>query len=446
MTTGSARQTTTSSARSRISPKVAVLEPIAWIGERGRAAARGIEDGADRLGEPHRLALRLAARLAQAVDERRARLPQDRGRGVHGLVEADLAARRRVATGGRPPTLSEPRVAERARPRRAPAAVASMSSQAQPHPAQVASATRRHLHARSSSARSRAACSSSPARASCGVAAVATTVQIGWPAAMRSPGCGTSRTPRSSQRTLSPTTTSSVAKRTALPAARERPASTARQLAGAAAQVRVEDADAVRRLDRLERRGRTRVDLDRPRALAVPHEVDAEQPPQRERARQAGADRARLAQQRVALAGRQARRDDVPAPAVAADAERALPDELLGDPEHGRIHAVAHRRRRAREPVDALLHDRPGRQRAAAPLAHARAAAAAQRLAQPAARALGGRRGERRAGTGARRRAAPRRAARDRARRAASAGSLPSSACRSASRATSAGWFSKLAP
>ena len=30
MTAGSARQATTSSARSRISPKVAVLEPIAW--------------------------------------------------------------------------------------------------------------------------------------------------------------------------------------------------------------------------------------------------------------------------------------------------------------------------------------------------------------------------------------------------------------------------------
>src|SRR3954471_9151558 len=66
------------------------------------------------------------------------------------------------------------------------------------------------------------------------------------------------------------------------------------QLTGAGAQMRVEDIHAVRRLDGLERRGWTRVDLDRPRALPVPYEVDAEQSAQLERARQGGADAPRL--------------------------------------------------------------------------------------------------------------------------------------------------------
>jgi hypothetical protein len=58
-----------------------------------------------------------------------------------------------------------------------------------------------------------------------------------------------------------------------------------------------------------------------------------------------------------------------------------LPHELLGESEHDGIHPVTHRRCRAREPIDALLDERPRRQRTAAPLAHARAAAASQRLA-----------------------------------------------------------------
>ena len=308
------------------------LGPVADLAERRRAradrlvgrtgaGARGIDHGADRLGERHRPALRLAARLAQAVDERRARLragsrprrprprrgsprARRRGRPAAGRRCARRTTRRRARTSATRPALG----------------VTSMSSQTQPHPAQVASATRRHLHAQLR-AQPRGLLARAPASASSGVAAVATTVQIGRPAAIRSPGCGTSRTPRSSQRSVSPTVTSSVANRTALPAAPERSGLDARQLAGAGAQVRVEHAGPVRRLDRLERRGRARVDLERPRALAVPDEVDAEQPAQRERGRHARADRARLVEQ---LAGRHARRDDVPAPAVAADAERAL--------------------------------------------------------------------------------------------------------------------------
>ena len=112
VTTGSARQSTTSSARSRISPKVAVLEPIDAIRAGGRA---GVDHGPRRLGERHRPALRLAARPAEAVHERRARVAQDRGRGIRGLVDAHLTA---VDARDRRPVvdLREPRVAERARP------------------------------------------------------------------------------------------------------------------------------------------------------------------------------------------------------------------------------------------------------------------------------------------------------------------------------------------
>ena len=60
------------------------------------------------------------------------------------------------------------------------------------------------------------------------------------PRRSRSPGCGTSRMPRSSQRSLSPIVTSSVANSTALPAAPRARGFDARQLTGAGAQVRVE--------------------------------------------------------------------------------------------------------------------------------------------------------------------------------------------------------------
>ena len=205
------------------------LGPVADLAERRRAradrlvgrvrGASGVDHRADRLGERHGPALRLAARLAQAVDERRTRPPQDRGRGVDGLVEAHRAP---VDAGDRRPVaaaLGEPRVAERARSQRltldhldvvarAAAPRAGRVSHPPPPPRAAPPAAARLAR-------------SSPATTSSGVAAVSTTVQTGRPAAMRSPGCGTSRTPRSSQRSVSPTVTSSVAKRTALPAARD---------------------------------------------------------------------------------------------------------------------------------------------------------------------------------------------------------------------------------
>jgi hypothetical protein len=70
---------------------------------------------------------------------------------------------------------------------------------------------------------------------------------------------------------------------------------------------------------------------------------------------------------------------------VAADPERARSDELLGKPEDHRVRPVAGGGGRARQAADTLLHDRAVRQPAAAPVAHARAPAPAQRLAQPAA-------------------------------------------------------------
>ena len=62
--------------------------------------------------------------------------------------------------------------------------------------------------------------------------------------------------------------------------ARFRSGSERRQAAAASLQVSGEDAHVVRRLDAFERPGRPRIDLDDPGALAVPHEVDAEQPAQ----------------------------------------------------------------------------------------------------------------------------------------------------------------------
>src|SRR5262245_27808941 len=165
------------------------------VGAGGRAV---VDHRADRLGETHGAALRLNARPPEAVDERRARLPEDRGGGIHSLIEARVAAvdareRRAVAERG-------PRLAERARP---------------PVVAGAAAPGARHA---GTSMRSPAACASRSASASC---AVVTSVQIGRPAAILSPGCGTSRTPRNS-----PTTTSSVANSTALPAGRTNAAST----------------------------------------------------------------------------------------------------------------------------------------------------------------------------------------------------------------------------
>ena len=265
---------------------------------------------------------------------------------------------------------------------------------------------------------------------------------------MRSPGCGTSRTPRSSQRTLSPTTTSSVAKSTALPAAPAGSRLDRRQLAGARPQVRGEHAHAVRRLDRLERRRRARVDLDRPRALAVPDEVDAEQPAQRERGGQARADRARLPQQvararpRAGAAGRRSRTSG-----SRARRTRGRPTSCSVSAEHDRVRAVADRRRRARRrPSMRSCTTVAGRQRAAAPRAHA--ACRRRRAAACAASGPSDRRAPRRSVRGyarpASRSAAPSRCGSRTARSVC--GVLPSSACRSASRATSAGWFSKLAP
>src|SRR5207248_9195206 len=53
---------------------------------------------------------------AEAVDQGRARLPEDRGRGVRGLVDIDRATFDAGAWCPAPATLGEPGVAQRARP------------------------------------------------------------------------------------------------------------------------------------------------------------------------------------------------------------------------------------------------------------------------------------------------------------------------------------------
>ena len=171
--------------------------------------------------------------------------------------------------------------------------------------------------------------------------------------------------------------------------ARCRSGSDRRQTPGATLEVGGEDAHPVRRLDAFERTRGTGVDLDDPGALAVPHEVHAEQPAQSELARQVRADRPRGGGQRASLLLREPRRHEVAAPRVAARAEPAVPDQLLAHAEHDGRAPVGDRRGRAGEPGDALLHHDVPVQRPAAPLADAASAAAAHRLAQPAARAIG---------------------------------------------------------
>ena len=318
-----------------------------------------IDRGPDRLGERHRPALRLAARLAEPVDERRARLRAGSRPRRPRPRRGSPRRRRRVATGGRSPVRAANHASPSGHVRTGPPAVTSMSS----HEA-AAPRARRVSHPpappRASSARSRAACSSSPARASSGVAAVVTTVQIGRPLAMRSPGCGTSRTPRSSQRALSPTTTSSVAKRTALPAA---PQGGRSRTCRCASNTFTPYAASIASSDAVGRGLTSTVHARSPSQM--------KSTPNSPRRPNAAASREQIARAWPSGHPRVRGRDEVPAPAVAADAERAPPDELLGEPEHDGILPVADRRRRAREPVDALLHEVPAAQRAAAPLAHA---------------------------------------------------------------------------
>ena len=124
-------------------------------GEPGRAVeqrAGGIDHRAERLGQRHRGALRLAGRLAQPVHERRACAREDRGRLVEGslqfgLATVDAGVRRRGID-----ALGEPRVAERTRADQAlePAIVADDRRDVVAHQAAAAAGRgalmRRHRH------------------------------------------------------------------------------------------------------------------------------------------------------------------------------------------------------------------------------------------------------------------------------------------------------------
>ena len=197
--------------------------------------------------------------------------------------------------------------------------------------------------------------------------------------------------PRSGQPWVSPTRTSWVAKRIALPAARRGSGSGSerRQAAAASLQVSGEDAHVVRRLDAFERPGRPRIDLDDPGALAVPHEVHAEQPAQLERQGQVRAYRLRRFCKRASLHLPEPRRHDVSAPRVSARPKPALTNQLFAHAEQGGRAPVGDGRGRACKSRDVLLHHDVPVQRPAAPLANAASAAAADRLAQPATGALG---------------------------------------------------------
>ena len=151
--------------------------------------------------------------------------------------------------------------------------------------------------------------------------------------------------------------------------------------------------DPVRRGDRLERRGRARVDLDDPGALAVPDEVDAEQPAQAEGGGEVRADRRppRGAARRSAAGSRGGATFPHQVNPRAPNARRPINCSLTPSSDGGA--PVGDGRRRARHAGDARLHDVAGAQPPAAPRPHPPAAAAERRLGHPAARAVRCRRG-----------------------------------------------------
>ena len=124
--------------------------------------------------------------------------------------------------------------------------------------------------------------------------------------------------PRAGQRRVSPTRTAPGGEQNCLARGAGRGGSGGDrwQAPGARRHVGGEHADPVRHRDGLERPGRPRVDLDDPRALAVPHEVETpEEPFEREGGRQVRADRPRRDGQRALLLLVQPRRHEVAAPA-----------------------------------------------------------------------------------------------------------------------------------
>ena len=364
---------------------------------RARAAPPGSTIAPTASASADRLALRLDARLPEAVDERRPRLAQDRGRGVRRLLDARLAALDAGDGRGRP--LGEPRVAERACPRHAQPPVGDgrldvVAGAPAPGARRVSHRPPPPRAARAPRAAARPA-PRAPSSASSGVAATATTRADRMPR-----GDALAGVRDVAHAALQPA--HAVADDHVLGGEEHRLARRAgglaldpRQLAGARPQVRAEHTHAIRGLDRLERGRGARVDLDRPRALAVPDEVDAEQPAQGERARQARADRARLAQQvrrarrRAGAAARRSRTSGSRARRTSGRPTSCSVSPSTTASTPSPTAAAEHATPSMRSCTTA-----PGGQRAAAPRAHARAAAPAQRLAQPAARAIIGRRGE----------------------------------------------------
>ena len=315
-----------------------------------------------------------------------------------------------------------------------------MSSQTQPHPAHVASATRRHLHAQLRAqprglllepARARPAASPRSSRPCRSDGPRRCARRGAGRRARRAPAsarCRRRSRPRWRKDGLAGRARRAASMRGSSPAQPRRCASNTPQPYAAS----IASSDAVGR--------------------GLTSSVHARSPsqmkstPNSPRSANAAARREQIARawsSSAPLAGRQARRDEVPAPAVAADAERALPDELLGEPEHDGVH------RRRPPPPPSTRARRCAPARTSRPAARRRATRA-RAMPPPPRSGLRSQRPEDGARDGRPRvrevARAPRRAARDRARRAASPAGCPAArAARPAAR-RAPGWFSKLAP
>ena len=206
-------------------------------GEPGRAVeqrAGGIDHRADRLGQRHRGALRLARRPPQPVDERRARVargspPPRRARRrarPRGRRRARAAARERARSANH----ASPSGQVRSR-RSSPPSSRDDGRDVVAHQAAAAAVVARSRGAGASGDRidappGRGAPRAARRRAPRGRRArppgcvpSRRACRSAWPAAIASPGCGTSRMPRAGQSRVSGTRSASVAKSTAFPAA-----------------------------------------------------------------------------------------------------------------------------------------------------------------------------------------------------------------------------------
>ena len=223
---GSARHSTTTSARSRTSPSVAVLAPRAWKASPDAPSSSG---PAESITAPIFSANATATRCASQVVwpspyTSGTRAPLRIAAASSSARSSSASSPSMRASGGTSPARSRNHASpsghvrsSRSSPPSSPT-TATMSSHTRPQPAQVADRSGTDTHFVELGTQRVGACLQLGEHGLRG-APVATSVQIGRPAAMASPGWGTSRIPRAVQSLVSGTRRPSVANSTALPAA-----------------------------------------------------------------------------------------------------------------------------------------------------------------------------------------------------------------------------------